>query len=154
MDVVRSVIEHRTIYEPDRDLTDYKAQRVLKHLVDHVEGLVEVLNRINKQDRTTAIDRLCDDVNKLLRRANVDVFQRNRSYRSSRYDEPDQETILRYVSDEFLDKFDRLNEDIRAIADLSDSANILDILRVDLWSARPQLYEVWLLVRIVDWIAR
>ncbi len=153
LDVVRTAIKHQMIYEPDKDHTDYKAQGVLKHLLARTKELLDVLDRIDKQDRTAAVDRLRDDFNRLIRRANIDVFQRTHSNKSSRYDDPDEDSILRYVSNEFLDEFDRLNEDLRAIADLSKSASILDILRLDLWSARPQLYEVWLLVCIVNWIA-
>lgn len=156
LDVVRSHIKSQNVYKPDKDYTDYEAQRVLRYLLNRVKGLAEVLDRVAQQDRTTTIDHFLRDIRGLLRAADVEVFQRRESYRATstwqRDSEPNQMTVLRYVSNEFLDKFDRLNEDIRAVADLSDAVNIFDILRVDLWSARPQLYEVWLLVRILDWI--
>jgi hypothetical protein len=152
LDVVRSAIERQTVYEPDEDHTDYKAQGVLKHLLDRAKQLLDILERIDKQDRSPVVDHLRDDINSVIRRANIEVFQRTQSYKLSRFGKPDEVDMLRYVSNEFLDKFDGLNEDLRAIADLSESASILDILRVDLWSARPQLYEVWLLVCITSWI--
>ena len=143
-------------YEPDRDLTDYEAQRVLRHLLDKVNGLAEILERIRQEDRTSSIDPFIRDIRELLRAAEREVFQTRSSYRSvsrsSRERELDERTMLRYVSDEFLDTFDRISEDLRAIADLSEDEEILDILRVDLWSSRPQLYEVWLLTCLLAWI--
>jgi hypothetical protein len=155
LDVVRSHIARKSVYHDDEDDTDYNAQSVLRHLLFRVKGLEKVLTEIKEQDRFPPIDSFLRDIRKLLHAAERSVFRQRNSDRSRTWRndaEPDEATVLRYVSEEFLDTLDRVSEDVRAIADLTEDEKLLDILRVDLWSARPQLYEAWLLTRILNWI--
>lgn len=43
---------------------------------------------------------------------------------------------------------------VRSLASLAEADAYLDALRADIWSSRPQLFEVWVLVSILGWLER
>lgn len=43
-------------------------------------------------------------------------------------------------------------EDILSLADVEESASVVDLFRMDLFRKRPQLYEVWVVVAVLRWM--
>jgi hypothetical protein len=163
----RSTIEGRLDYEPlkyepDRDDTDYAAQDVLRHLLERVEQTVGALRRIAPAERSASVHQLIRALDQLL--AHGRHALRGAPRRTRRRQGPSAERALektlasyrrqRFPRRGFFDDFDRFEEDIWALADLEEAGAFLDALRLDLWSNRPQLFEVWVLVAILDWLER
>jgi hypothetical protein len=48
--------------------------------------------------------------------------------------------------------FDKFLEDLYLLADLIQGEGLFDLLRLDIWSSRPQLYEVWVMLSILRWL--
>jgi hypothetical protein len=80
----------------------------------------------------------------------VDALQgQQRTWRDETLDEY---TIERYLPSEFAVDFDKFIEDIYALSDLTQGDGLIDLLQIDIWSARPQLFEIWVLMTLLSWI--
>ena len=77
-------------------------------------------------------------------------------YRSSemRRERPPREAEVRqYTSPQFPADFDRFLEDALLLGNLIESSDhIADVLRLDVWPSRPQLFEVWVLLSTLKWL--
>ena len=168
--VATALARHRTLaegridpepwkHEPDLDATDDEAQKVLRHLLERVEQTLAILQRIPAADRAASAQELMWSLDELVVAATRALGGRPAAQLQG--DQVDaealDETLETYRQEgfptiDFFEDFDRFEEDIRALADLEEADSFLDALRLDLWSNRPQLFEVWVLVRILDWI--
>jgi hypothetical protein len=164
LDVVETYIAMRSgstepVYERDRDLTDHSAQGVLHVLLNRVMELADLLERLPAPERPPSCQALLQEMRDLIRIAGRDVFRadlrrRRRGYPSTHSPArgvANQRALLRYVDQRFLDTLDRLAEDLYLLADLLAGDHLFDVLGIDVWTSRPQLYEVWLLVSVLSW---
>lgn len=150
----------RNAYEPPQDWTDYRAQAVLAYLLLRVHKMATSLQRAPRGARTQPHDRLLLEMQALLGDCARDIFVSDdhspgpplvpRPRRS--WQEPSPAELSRYAPRPFLDDLDRLCEDLLCLGDQLEGERLFDLLRVDLWTTRPQLYEVWLLTAVLDWI--
>lgn len=162
IDLVRSYIYKRTIHEEPRDHTDHSAGQVLEHLCVRVRRLAETLERAPKEYRSISHAELVNDLRKLLDAAEAKVFRplcRNPIHRRNVQRRTAKQTmraaqIGRYVGMPFVESFDRLCEDILTLGDAVREDEIFDLVQADLWSSRPQLFEIWLLIQILGWLHR
>jgi hypothetical protein len=60
--------------------------------------------------------------------------------------------IEQYVPRSFVATFDKFVEDVYSLSDLIEGEEMADVLRIDLWSARSQLYEIWVLLTVLQWL--
>lgn len=158
LDVVQSVIENRSVYEPDMDLTDQEAQAVLDHLLGKVKHLLEKMEGVPTASRPDALSWIIRDVHELLtagRRALTSDRHRGYGARHRQGDNgPPSEAIVRhYTSRRFPSDFDRFLEDALLLGELTEQGDHLaDLMRLDLWSSRPQLYEIWIMLTVLGWL--
>ena len=163
LNVVQSYITRRDVYRRDRDLTEHSAMDALRTLVTQVEHLIELLAKLPERERPRSCEVLLRDMRELTRAAQRDVLGEDAPARRGAQDgtrlvrlplpgSQERRNLLRHVDQRFLDTFDRLAEDLYLLADLLDGGTIFDILGANIWTSRPQLYEVWLLVTILNWL--
>jgi hypothetical protein len=65
---------------------------------------------------------------------------------------PDERTIYQYASQQFAQDFDRFLEDVYLLADLIRNEDLADMFQINLWSSRPQLFEVWVMLSLLRWL--
>jgi hypothetical protein len=148
-DLVRSYIRGQSIRQPSYDATDRGARLVLSHLLDRLMRTIEVLERIAADARTADLKMLL----KALQHHRREALTALRAGRPVRATES-RELPRRLKAHRRLDRrLTRFEEDVRALAMLNEDA-AQDLLRYDLWRNRPQLFEVWILTSILDWLAR
>ena len=58
------------------------------------------------------------------------------------------------IDDEEKEIWRRFVEDLLFLSDLEESSEVVDVLRMDLFRKRPQLYELWILVSILKFMRR
>ncbi len=154
-DVVQSYIRGEARYRPERYHFDENAQKVLRYFGDRVESMANRLIQIPDGKRPRELSLILDDARKLIN-AVEDCLHASRarySPRNNRLKEPpDQSNIERYVSQRFVSDFDKFLEDLYTLSDLLHGEDVVDMLRVDIWSTRPQLFEIWVLLRILSWL--
>lgn len=157
IDIVRSVINDRPVYGPKSDYSDERAQLVLKYLLDKVSKIVEKFKNVPLQSRPTPLKLIIRDMDELLYAGKPIISPPK--FRASRRRRLDKETpsdmlIRQYTSDRFLHDFDKFLEDAMLLGDLIQGEDLLDLLRLDIWSSRPQLYEIWILLSILRWLSQ
>jgi hypothetical protein len=59
-----------------------------------------------------------------------------------------------HLTDKDHEIWKRFVEDILSLSDLEESDAVVDLLRMDLFRKRPQLYELWILVAILGFMRR
>ncbi|MGH9762970.1 MAG: hypothetical protein ACREDR_12925 [Blastocatellia bacterium] len=161
LDVVQSAKEtkltgERTlIREPDTYLSDPVAQKVLRFLSARVNRIIDRLSRILSSSIPSELEFVLKDARRLVAEAtkaldNPRYPRRSRGRRPQ--GEPTSAEIARKTSQQFQGEFERFEEDMNLLSDLVEGESLFDALRLDLWSSRPQLYEVWLLVVILQWL--
>lgn len=158
IDLIESAMQRRAIYEPDRHHVDSDAQWVLHHFAVRIHQMVERLEEIPKSTRPPELTSILQGVRPLAQEVDgclSDPQERHRSPR--RYSitkPPTQSTIARYTSSRFAEDLDTFLEDLYSLSDLVRGEDIVDMLQIDLWTARPQLFEIWVLLTLLRWIRR
>jgi hypothetical protein len=156
IDLVESAMQRRAIFEPDRHHVDSDAQWVLHHFADRIQQMVERLDLIPRATCPPELTSILRDVRPLAKDVDHclnDPQDRHRSPR--RYpinNPPAQSTIARHTSWRFAEEWDKFLEDLYSLSDLIHGDDIVDMLQIDLWSARPQLFEIWVLLTLLRWI--
>lgn len=157
VDIVQSYIRSEMIYEPDRRIVNKNELEVLEYFVEKVKQLVKKLEDIQLEYRVKTVRDIIDDMNTLI--ANADkVINRNylSSYRrQQRADKPipSENIIHQTTTINFLNDFNRFLEDALLLGQLIvNEEKIYDLLRLDIWSNRAQLYEVWILFIVIRWL--
>lgn len=154
LDVVSTVIRNRMVYE-ERDDTDEDAQQVLLHFSGKARQMADRLDAIPGTRRPQELTRIVEGVRELEQAVEYRSGRHSRLWHAWADDppEPPDEYILdRYVSREFTQDFDRFLEDIYLLADLIRGKDLADMLQISLWSSRPQLFEVWVMLTLLRWI--
>ena len=159
LDVVQSVIRGRETYGQDRDHTDEKAQKVLTYLLEKARVLVEKFEAIPSSSRGNDVDWLISDARQLLaageRCLQPSRYQTRRRSAITADRPPTENDIRRCTSYQFPTEFDRFLEDALLLGDLIESGQSLsDILRLDVWSSRPQVFEIWVLMKVLCWLSQ
>jgi hypothetical protein len=135
-----------------KDCTDDKVKQVLKYLLKRTESLEKILSSIAEEERSETIDDFLYNINEILCKIrNIHKLFAS-SYIDQQIIQPDERTLIKYTSKNFINTFNLIHEDICAIANLAEDEKILDIFQLNLWSTRPQLYEVWVLIKILGWL--
>jgi hypothetical protein len=147
IDVVPSAIEGREVRKPDRLVRDEAAERVLHLVTTRVTDLVNRFGQF-KEPLPPEVTWILRDADEFLCDAKKVLPERK-----SRWErvEPNKYELRQH--ERFLRDFDRAREDLLLVADLTEGDRLFDMLRLDVWSSRPQLYEVWVLLTILRWLA-
>ncbi|HEY0140102.1 MAG TPA: hypothetical protein VGF48_04345 [Thermoanaerobaculia bacterium] len=91
-----------------------------------------------------ALDRLHEALENRLRRAERQVARADR--RHSSYSDR--------LAPAQIEVWKRFAESLLFLADVEESAEVVDLLRMDLFRKRPQLYEIWIVVTILRFFER
>lgn len=151
LDVVQSAIERRAIYGRERR-KDRNAEKVLGYYLSQVAEFRSRLETVDQDTLPSEIQSIMSDSLKLLA-AGAFASSRQRGWEAKSQTERPKEWILRrYVSPRFVSDFDKFLEDLYLLADLFQGEGLFDLLRLDIWSSRPQLYEVWVMLSILRWL--
>jgi hypothetical protein len=147
IDLIQSYIAGEEIRQRDRTNRHQSAGRILRYVANPIADLCQRLG--------AGRESLPGDVLWVLEAA--EAFRRDaervlpkRDMRGERT-EPTAYELRPY--EQFLRDFDRWREDVRLLADLVEGEGVLDLLRLDVWSSRPQLFEVWTLLTILAWLS-
>ncbi len=154
LDVVRTHLQGRMTYGRDRHRVDKDAQRVLGHFANRIEQLNECLNQIQKTKRPRELTEILRDARQLEDAIAECLDDPRGPYSPSQgweEEPPDEHIIHHYTSPSFVTDFDKFAEDIFSLADLIRGINVVDMLQINVWSARPQLFEIWVLLRLLHW---
>jgi len=142
-------------YEPDEDHTNEDAQQVLRHFADRLKQMQDRLKEISEELRPEEITWILQDVRQLQQNIARCLDRPRDRYlsRQSRSAEPlDNYIIERYTQRHFTTDFDKFLEDIYSLGDFTRAKSIADMLQIDIWSTRPQLFEVWVLLKLMSWL--
>jgi hypothetical protein len=154
-DPVKTYIRQHMTFGPDRYSIDKDAQQVLRHFADRVEHIADRLKEIRDGKIPNEVTRFLRDFQQL-KNAVVKCFNEPRghcrSWESRPQEPPSQSVIERYTSRRFVTDFDKFHEDVYSLADLIRGEGVIDMLQIDIWSARPQLFEVWVLLKLLSWL--
>jgi len=153
---ILSQSKHRTVWKENYNTKTYKlenktnckAQQLLKCLISRSKELKNILNRISEAEHSQIIDNFLADIDKQLGLCNEVNFSCPKL--SKPCEKIDKQTMHKHKY--LIDTLKQIKEDLCTIADLTESEKFFDILCLDLWSTRPQLYEVWLLTKILGWL--
>jgi hypothetical protein len=157
LDVLETAISRELTYEPDRHHTDERAQQVLEWLLSRVDNLVTKLESVTSAVKPASFQWFLRDAKELLavgksRLAADSYAARRRAGRPKA--PPSDQSVRAYTSHQFPSEFDRFVEDAFLMGNMVEhQTQLLDLLRLDIWSSRPQLYEVWILVTILSWLS-
>ena len=162
LDIVESYINHENVYEDDMDCTDYKAQAVLKYILQKVERVHALIVEVQEEDLQDSLISLRYGMASFLGAARKTLAPKNgqqrrlrrRSYGKDEDEPPERVLVERYTTKQFPDEIDRFIEDAFLLGNISQRSppQLADLLRLDLWSSRPQMYEIWLLLSILVWL--
>lgn len=154
LDIGKSSINGRGVYKK-RATTDEGARRVLLHFFNRARQMADRLDAISQTRRPQELHRIAQDVRNLEKAVDRCFGDYPRTSAHSGFYElkqPMKHTLYRYVSQKFTHEFDRFLEDIYLLADLIGGEDIVDMLKIGLWSSRPQLYEVWVMMALLRWL--
>jgi hypothetical protein len=133
---------------PDRLNRDEGAERVLRFVKSQVAEISTRLSQIPDDSLPLDVEWILRDASEFLRQARKVLPERSSPRERA---QPNKIELRPY--ERFLRDFDRLREDLFLLADLTEGDRLFDLLRLDVWSSRPQLYEVWVLLTILRWLA-
>lgn len=145
INAVKTHIHKRLIYKRSRDQIDHNAQAVSHHFLKRLQKLGSALNKISEGNAPAFIVKLIKD---------IQVLEKSLTFENQRYHKRllNERLIHQYTRKDFCKDFDKFIEDIQLLADLIHGESLADLLQIDLWSSRPQLYEIWVLLTVLDWI--
>lgn len=147
IDVVQSCIRQETVYEQEYR-EDSDAQEVLRYYLNVINAFRSRLQAAAQGRLPPELEAIMSDSRQLLYASSVG---QDRWQPETPNERPDEWLLQRYVSPHFMSAFDKFLEDLYLLADLITGEELLDILRLDIWSSRPQLYEVWVMLSILRW---
>jgi hypothetical protein len=154
LDPVKSYMRNRLVCD-DRDDTDEDAQVVLLHFRDRVRQMADRLDAIPGTRRPHELDKIVQDVRDLETAVDERVGHHGRvvhRWGDDPSESPDEYTLYRYVSPQFTEDFDKFVEDVYLLSDLIRGEDLADMLQINLWSSRPQLFEVWVMLTLLRWL--
>jgi hypothetical protein len=141
------------IYKAGKESVNIRALQVLEHFLPKLLGLVNKFSQSSKpvpSKETTIIIREAETLvarwQQVLRRT---ARHRARLPHSPALTERDVES---FTIPNFTYEFDRLLEDMYLLFDLEEAVQDPDLLRLDVWTTRPQLYEIWVMMSIIGWL--
>jgi hypothetical protein len=155
IDLIATVTRRQMTYEPDQFSVDYDAARVLRHFADRVQQMAHSLTEIPDAKRPRELTDILRDARNLSSGIDVilaEVHERSSPSRHKTPEPPDMRVIERYTSPRFVKDFDKCIEDIYSLSDLVHGEDVMDMLQINIWSGRPQLYEIWVLTTLCRWI--
>lgn len=151
LDPVRSYLQNRAIYRKVHR-EDRNAQKVLRYYLNQVAAFKSRLETAAQDTLPPEIEYIVSDSRKLLLEGDVGRSRSRRLESESSNERPEEGLLRRYVSPPFPSDFDKFLEDLYLVADLIHGKELFDLLRLDIWSSRPQLYEVWVMLSILRWL--
>src|ERR1043165_797584 len=148
LDVVRSVIAKKSVYEEEYR-EDRDAQKVLGYYLNQIATFQSRLEAATQGTLPPEIESIMIASRQLL--VASERYQSRRWKSKSPDKRPEEWLLRRYVNPRFVSDFDKFLEDLYLLADLIQGEGLLDLLRLDIWSTRPQLYEVWVMLSVLRW---
>lgn len=148
LDVVESHIRRERVYEEEYR-EDRDAQKVLAYFLNQIATFRSRLEAAAQGTLPPEIESIMIASRQLLV-----AGERSRSRRwksKSPAKRPERWLLRRYVNPRFVSDFDKFLEDLYLLADLIQGEGLLDLLRLDIWATRPQLYEVWVMLTVLRW---
>ncbi len=149
LDVVQSFIEQQEVREPDREIRDESADKALHFLISQLKKMKDRLSQLPEGALPSEITWILRDLDEFLYEADR-VLESGERWGDP--EAPSEYDLYRY--EELFRDLDRLREDLYLLAGLTEGERLFDMLRLDVWSSRPQLYEVWILLTILRWLSR
>lgn len=67
-------------------------------------------------------------------------------------DREDKRSVVTDLTDKSYEVWKLFEEDVLFLADIEESASVVDLFRMDLFRKRPQLYEVWIVVAVIKFM--
>jgi len=149
IDLVKSAIRNREVRKPADKARNEGAERILRFVMSRVNEMSSRIPQAARGAMPPEIQWILRDADEFVRKAER-VLPRD----VARWEktEPTRYELRPY--DGFLRDFDKTREDFNLLADMTEGEHLLDMLRLDVWSSRPQLFEVWTLLTILQWLAR
>lgn len=143
-------ISKQLIFIPTEIVDEY-AQNVLLYFYNKANQLAQRLETIPINIRPTELNAIIDDIHLLGKKIE------DRMVFCGYVNENDAQQIGEsyigdYVSDEFVQEFDKFLEDVYLLSDLLEGEEVVDMLQINLWSSRPQLFEVWVMLALLKWL--
>jgi hypothetical protein len=117
--------------------------------------MADRLDAIPGTRRPRELDKIVQDVRDLEMAVDERVGHHGRvaqQWEDDPSEAPDEYTLYRYVSPEFTEDFDKFVEDMYLLSDLIRGEDLADMLQINLWSSRPQLFEVWVMLTLLRWL--
>jgi hypothetical protein len=162
IDVVETFIQSRMaqargdasrelIREPDHVYRNSEAEVFLHFVISRVTEVAHRLSHIPVGSQPAEVKSIVRYTTEFLRQSGKILPSSKYLSKKTNVAQPSQHYLRRH--ERFLRDFDRFREDLFLLADLIEGERLFDILRLDVWSSRPQLFEVWTLLAILRWLA-
>jgi hypothetical protein len=127
-------------YDPDGLCLREDYADKIKDLDEKISELYDRLTDEHGQELLSQVARLSREYHASLRNDHGDI-------RSA--DDQDRCTTTNPLGEEDHEIWKLFVEDVLALAEAEESASVVDLLRMDLFRKRPQLYEIWVVVAIL-----
>jgi hypothetical protein len=150
LDVVESYIRQESVYEQEYR-EDKDAQKVLSYFLNQIAAFGSRLEAAAQGTLPPEIESIMRDTRRLLVDGEVKRSRSQRWESKSPDERPEEWIVRRYVNPRFVSDFDKFLEDPSRPSPWIRSASRYDLLRLDIWSSRPQLYEVWVMLSVLRW---
>ncbi len=154
IDMLESSFSKKLTYKSDVDLTDYDARAVLRFFTERLDQLARKFPVGREPIMDSYMTRVMLDVRAVVSRANdmLMLSPQTQWRRDEERGHPAAETIQQKAGYSFAADFDQFMEHAYLMADLLEGRGATDLLRLDHWKTRPQLYEMWLLLTLANWL--
>jgi hypothetical protein len=136
---------------PPWEIVDEDAQSVLFYFYNKANRLAQHLKTIPTHLRPTELNTFIDGIHMLGeeiedRTGSCGYVDENDTQQKAKF------CIKSYVSDEFVQEFDKFLEDVYLLSDLVHGEGVVDMLQINLWSSRPQMFEIWVMLTLLRWL--
>ena len=132
-------------WHKDKDDPAENAQKVLRYFAESIKRIVTCLSNIQDTKRPEELTTILGEV----RRLETIVAKMPKPLDSQ---QPPQYIIECETSPTFATEVDKFIEDIYLLSDIINGEDAIDLLQINIWSARHQLYEIWVLLNLLRWI--
>lgn len=153
IDPVKSIIRGQTLYKKDSYHFDEKAYSVLSHFGNSIDRLLLELKKIPTTIIPNELTLILDDVQKL---HNAITMQKKNLPRElhlqlKQSKKLESTTIQKYTTKLFPNDFDKYLENIYELSNLIQGEGLANMIQLNIWSSRPQLFEIWILLKLLEW---
>ena len=123
-----------------------------KEYITKLEDLNTKLNPVRSQGVNALAGELLTDIDNLYRDQDISLGEDRNDIETA--DELRHPSSGEDLTEEDYETWKRFVEGILFLSDVEESSSAIDLLRVDLFRKRPQLYEFWIVVTILKFMQR